>query len=131
MKVERFEDLDVWKIARRLTNAVYSLTQAKTFTRDRSLVDQMRRASVSIISNIAEGFERGSNAELTQFLYFAKGSSGELRAQLLVALDQGFIAQEEFNATADLALSVSRQLGGLIKYLKRSGLRRRSKKVED
>jgi four helix bundle protein len=129
MKVERFEDLDVWKIARRLTNAVYSLTQATTFARDRSLVDQMRRASVSILSNIAEGFERGSNAELTQFLYFAKGSSGELRAQLLVALDQGFIAQEEFNSTAELALSVSRQLGGLIKYLKQSKLQRKSMKV--
>lgn len=89
----------------------------------------MRRASVSILSNIAEGFERGSNAELTQFLYFAKGSSGELRAQLLVALDQGFIAQEEFNTTAELALSVSRQLGGLIKYLKQSKLQRKSMKV--
>lgn len=129
MKVERFEDLDVWKIARRLANTIYSLTQAKTFARDRGLVDQMRRASVSILSNIAEGFERGSNAELAQFLYFAKGSSGELRAQLHLALDQGFIAQEEFNATAELALSVSRQLGGLIKYVKQSNIHRKSMKV--
>ena len=129
MKVERFEDLDVWRVARQLANRIYGLTQNRPFTRDRGLVDQMRRASVSILSNIAEGFERGSNAELTQFLYFAKGSSGELRAQLLVALDQGFINQEEFNAAAELALSVSRQLGGLIKYLKQSKLQRKSMKV--
>lgn len=128
MKVERFEDSDVWKMARRLANMIYSLTRANTFARDRGLVDQMRRASVSILSNIAEGFERGSNAELAQFLYFAKGSSGELRAQLHVALDQGFIAQEEFNAATELALSVSRQLGGLIKYLKQSKLPRKSMK---
>ena len=131
MRAERFEDLQVWKVARQLVNRIYSLTQNSLFARDRGLVDQIRRASVSILSNIGEGFERGSNAELTRFLYIAKGSSGELRSQLYIALDQGFITQAEFNAAAELAMSVSQQLGGLIKYLKQSEPRKRSKKVED
>lgn len=127
MRVERFEDLEVWKVARRLANEIYRLTRNNAFVKDRGLTDQMRRASVSISSNIAEGFERGSNAELSQFLFIAKGSSGELRSQLYMALDRGFITQAEFNTATELALSVSQQLGGLIKYLKQSGVRRRSK----
>lgn len=131
MRAERFEDLEVWKVTRQLVNTIFGLTQNRTFARDRGLIDQMRRASVSILSNIAEGFERGGNAEFTRFLYIAKGSSGELRSQLYVALDQAFITQEEFNVTGDLLLSVSQQLGGFIKYLKQSGVRKKSMKIED
>ena len=127
--MERFEDLEVWKAARKLTDRIYGLTRDQRFAGDRGLVDQMRRASVSILSNIAEGFERGSNAGLAQFLYIAKGSSGELRSQLYVALDQEFITQEQFNTATELALSVSQQLGGFIKYLKRSAPRGRATKV--
>lgn len=120
MRAERFEELEVWKAARDLVNRVYGLTRNKGFARDPGLADQMRRASVSIMSNIAEGFERASDAELAQFLYIAKGSSGELRSQLHVALDQGFIEQKGFENCAQLAVSVSQQLGGFIRYLKRS-----------
>ncbi|MDO8137782.1 MAG: four helix bundle protein [Candidatus Brocadiales bacterium] len=80
-KAEGFEDLVVWQKARELVKRVYELTKGKEFARDFSLVDQLRRASVSVLSNIAEGFERGSNVEFIQFLYVAKGSCGEVRAQ--------------------------------------------------
>lgn len=125
MRAERFEDLEVWKAARRLVNKTYALTRERKFAADRGLADQMRRAAVSVLSNIAEGFERGSDADFARFLYVAKGSSGELRSQLYIALDQGFITQEQFNSVTELALSVSQQLGGFIKYLRQSGPRRK------
>ncbi len=124
--MEQFEDLQVWKAARELVNRIYTCTRDRRFARDRGLVDQMRRAAVSIMSNIAEGFERGSDAEFAQFLYIAKGSSGEVRSQLYVALDQAFIDHGEFKRTGELARSVSQQLGGFIKYLKQSGRHRRA-----
>ncbi|MEK7089656.1 MAG: four helix bundle protein [Patescibacteria group bacterium] len=84
MKIERFEELPIWKDARIISSEVYKKTRS---FKDFSLRDQMRRAAVSIVSNIAEGFERWSNKEFIQFLYIAKGSVGELRAQLYVAYD--------------------------------------------
>lgn len=86
-KFERFEEMDAWKKARGLVNAVYTITSAGEFARDFGLRDQMRRACVSVLSNIAEGFERGGNKEFCQFLATAKGSCGEVRAQLYIALD--------------------------------------------
>lgn len=129
MRAKTFEDLEVWKAARRLVNKTYALTRDRRFAIDRGLADQMRRASVSVLSNIAEGFERGSDADFARFLYVAKGSSGELRSQLYIALDQEFITQEQFNSATELALSVSQQLGGFIKYLKGSARRNRAGKV--
>lgn len=77
-----FEDLHIYQRARELVNAIYTVTRDSDFRRDSSLVDQIRRVSVSIMSNIAEGFERGGKAEFIQFLYIAKGSCGEVRGQL-------------------------------------------------
>ena len=91
-----FEELPVWQNARELVNYVYSLTMKDRFSKDFSLVDQIRRASASVMSNIAEGFERGSNAEFIHFLYISKGSAGETRTQLYIALDQEYISKEEF-----------------------------------
>lgn len=125
MRVERFEDLEVWKVARQLVNKTYTITRGGRFAADRALADQMRRASVSVVSNIAEGFERGSDAEFARFLYMAKGSCGELRSHLYVALDQAFLNQGDFDVTTDLARSVSKQLSGFIKYLGESRRRRR------
>ena len=82
MAVQTFEDLEVWKEARRLTQEIYRLARTANFSKDFSLTDQMQRAAISMMSNIAEGFERGGNQEFSQFLYIAKGSCGELRAQL-------------------------------------------------
>ena len=95
-RLERFEDVDAWKVARELTKSVYQVTAAGEFARDFGLRDQIRRAAVSIPSNIAEGFERGGNKEFLQFLSQAKGSCGEIRAQLYVALDQLYLNDVQF-----------------------------------
>jgi four helix bundle protein len=95
------------------------------FSRDFGLRDQIRRASVSIMSNIAEGFERDGNKEFIQFLSTAKGSSGELRSQLYVALDAGFLDQSGFNSLYTQANSTTNLIGGFMRYLKDSELRGR------
>ena len=79
--IRRFEDIEAWKKARELNREVYRITRGDLFARDFGLRDQIRRSSVSVLSNIAEGFERDGNAEFKQFLYIAKGSAGELRAR--------------------------------------------------
>ena len=123
MKVERFEDLRVYREARRLTNCVYAATKKPAFSRDYGIVHQMRRASVSVMSNIAEGFERGSNPEFIRYLFIAKGSCGELRAQLAVSLDQEYIAPEEYRELEASCIHLSRMLAKLIHYLKKSPLK--------
>ena len=89
-KIKKFEDIESWKRARILTKQIYEITSMGKFGRDFGLEDQIRRAAVSVLSNIAEGFERGGDQEFLQFLAVAKGSCGELRAQLYVALDQEY-----------------------------------------
>lgn len=123
MAVKYFEDLDVWKEARRLTNEVYAATRGAGFSKDFGLRDQMRRATVSIMSNIAEGFERGGNQEFIQFLYIAKGSCGEVRSQLHVALDQGYLGREEFVQMFNSLKKLSGMIANLIDYLKGSRMR--------
>ena len=118
-----FEELPVWQKARELVQYIYSLTRKEPFSRDFSLVDQIRRASTSVMFNTAEGFERGSNTEFIQFLYIAKGSAGEARAQFYVALDQKYITTEEFREGVTLCKDISGQLSGLIDYLKGSRLK--------
>ncbi len=122
-RAESFEDLVVWQKARELTKRVYELTKDKRFSEDSSLVDQLRRATVSILSNISEGFERGSNTEFIQFLYMAKGSCGEVRSQMYIAHDQGYVSKEDFGAIRNSARQVSGMLGNLIEYLKGSELK--------
>ncbi len=122
MKIKKFEDLESWKKARKLTNGVYEATAAGSFTRDFGLKDQIRRASISILSNIAEGFERGGDREFLQFLAIAKGSCGEVRAQLYIALDQGHLSQELFERLFNNADEIGRMISGLMKYLSRSEL---------
>ncbi len=115
-KIDRFEDLEAWKLARELTRLVYQVTAAGEFSRDFGLRDQIRRASVSILSNIAEGFERAGDKEFLQFLAMAKGSCGEVRAQLYVAFDERYITSEQFKAISNKALDISRLISGLMKY---------------
>lgn len=97
MPIKNFEELEIWQVGRRLTQEVYTLAQTSKLSRDYGLRDQMQRAAVSIMSNIAEGFERGGNQEFVQFLYVAKASCGELRSQLYVALDQKYIDSQAAN----------------------------------
>jgi len=111
--VERFEDLIAWQKARELTKQIYLLTKKEKFSRDFGLRDQIQRASVSIMSNLAEGFERGGRAEFHQFIVIAKASCAEVRSQLYVALDVGHISRKEFEQVHALATEVSRILGGL------------------
>ena len=122
-KVERFEDLEGWKIARELTKMIYKISSVGEFARDFGLRDQIRRASVSILSNIAEGFERGGDKEFLQFLAMAKGSCGEVRSQLYVAFDQSYIDEKQFKDISDKAVEISQIISGLIKYLRQSEMR--------
>lgn len=121
--IRRFEDLEAWKISREITKEIYRISKNDLFARDFGLRDQIRRASVSIMSNIAEGFERDGDKEFINFLSIAKGSSGEVRAQLYVALDQNYISQDEFNTLHNKVTENSRVIAGLIKYLKQSDLK--------
>jgi four helix bundle protein len=115
--VKNFEGLEVWRKARDLGVHIYQATQSGGFARDFGLRDQLRRASVSIISNIAEGFERGSNREFIHFLHMAKGSAGEVRAQLYLALDLKYLDQNQFHSLTEKATAISCQMASFIKYL--------------
>jgi four helix bundle protein len=115
-----FEDLEVWKSARELTNKIYGLTKNSAFSKDFSLRDQIRRASVSIMSNIAEGYERGGNQELIQFLSIAKGSCGEVRCQLYIAGDQNYINQNELKPFIEQCKRISIMINNFMDHLKGS-----------
>jgi len=112
-KIENFEDLIAWQKARELTKQVYTLSNQGLFKRDYGLREQIRRASVSVMSNIAEGFDRGRRSEFHQFLVIAKGSCAEVRAQLYVALDAGYISSQMHARLNALANEVSKIIGGL------------------
>ena len=118
-----FEEIAAWQKARQLTRELYKVTEVGPFARDYDLKNQIRRAAVSIMSNIAEGFERSGTGEFTQFLAMAKGSAGEVRSQLYVALDQNYLSEPVFARFVDQAAEVSRMIGGLMTYLRKSGIK--------
>lgn len=122
-KIERFEDIEAWKLARESTKLTYEISSIGDFGRDFGLKDQIRRSSVSIMSNIAEGFERDGDKEFVQFLAVAKGSCGEARSQLYVALDQGYINQEQFDKAYTSLNETGKRIGGFMKYLQQSTLK--------
>ena len=112
-RIEKFEDFIAWQKARSLTREIYKITNLPAFSRDFGLKDQIRRAAVSIMSNIAEGFERGRASEFHQFLSIAKGSCAELRSQLYIALDVEYIPQTRFRELMSIAEEVGQVVGGL------------------
>ena len=120
---KKFEEIEAWKKARELTREVYRHSKVGPFSKDFALRDQIRRSAVSVMSNIAEGFERGGNKEFIQFLAIAKGSVGEVEAQLYVALDQEYISDAEFCSLRKLAGSTKRPIGGLVSYLRQSAMK--------
>lgn len=122
-RIERFEDLEACKQARELARAIHAVTRRGAFSRDFSLKDHTRRAAVSVMGNIAEGFERGGNKVFLHFLGIAKGSCGELRSHLYAALDQEYVTEGEHRALHEQALAVSRIIAGLMGHLRRSGMR--------
>lgn len=115
--VRRFEDLDVWKLSREIVNNIYDLTNESAFSKDYALRNQIRRSAIGILSNIAEGFESGSDKQFARYLKIAKGSAGETRAQLYVAFDQRYISQNEFSITKEKLDICSKKLSRLISYL--------------
>jgi len=116
--VKSFEDLTVWKDARRFTNKIYNLTNKFPKEELYSLTSQIRRSTVSIMSNIAEGFDRRSDKELTNFLSIARASSSEVQNDLYIALDLNYISQTEFNQLYQEAKKIAKQINGLMNYLK-------------
>ncbi len=122
-RIKEFEEMEAWKEARLLANRIYDATNTSSLSKDFGLRDQMRRAAISILSNIAEGFERGGDKEFFHFLAQAKGSAGELRSQLYLALDRGYLLPDEFDELCGHARKVSRMISGLMAYLRESRMR--------
>ena|SRR2546426_8664153 len=122
-KIERFEDIASWQKGRELTRLIYRASKSGEFAKDFALRDQIRKACLSVTSNIAEGFERGGDKEFVQFLSNAKGSSGEIRSQLYVAMDELYITEKQFSELYELTHAVSRLTSAFMSYLSRSQLR--------
>ena len=118
-KVRRFENLIAWQRSRVLTKAIYETTQQGAFARDVGLSGQIQRAAVSIMSNLAEGYERSSAADFQRFLSMAKASCAEIRSQLYVVLDVVYLDETRFTQLADQAQEVARVIGGLRASLER------------
>lgn len=127
--VERFEDLEIWKLARKLVNKIYELTSQQDFNKDFGLKDQIRRSSVSVMNNISEGFESRTIKRFIDYLGRSKASCGETRSVLYVALDCGYISEEEFSECYELTTKISRKTFRLIKYLEKSDGNDRVKEV--
>jgi four helix bundle protein len=129
-KVEKVEDIVVWKLAIELTNSIYRITNNEGFNKDFALRDQIRKSAISVPSNIAEGFERNSTNQFLYFLVIAKGSAGELRTQLLIAKNQKYIVESDFQKINIEALEVSKKLGAFITYLKEFKLKQSLSKIK-
>ena len=120
VKITRFEDIEAWQIGRDLCRLVYDVVKKEKFSKDYGLKDQICRASVSIMSNIAEGFDSGSRAEFIRFLVYAQRSCSELQSEIYVALDQDYVTMEEFDVIYALADKARSKTGAFIKYLKQT-----------
>lgn len=119
-KFNSFEEINSWQKARLLNKRVYEITENQSFKKDFDLSRQIRRATISISSNIAEGYERNSDKEFIYFLYVAKASAGEVRSQLYLALDLNYISDLEFEELFTSVSDISKLLSGFIKYLNKS-----------
>lgn len=118
--IKNFEELKAWQKARELAGYVYELTRQDKFSRDYGLRDQIQRAASSAMHNIAEGFESGSDPEFVRFLKMARRSAGEVQSELYLALDVGYITDEERQKAYELATDVKRLINGMMSYLRKS-----------
>lgn len=119
-KIDCFEDLEVWQQARQFAREIYRLTEKENFSKEYRFKEQIKSSSGSVMDNIAEGFERGGNKELIQFLFIAKGSCGETRSQLYRAFDIALINENEYKEYILKAKNISQSISNFIKYLKQS-----------
>ncbi len=117
--IEKFEELEVWKISMELCTDIYRLTNTTLFAKDFGLKDQIRRSAISVPSNISEGYERDGKNQFLYFLAIAKGSCGELRTQLKIARSLNYVDEKEYTLINEKFLSTSKQLAGFINYLKK------------
>lgn len=118
--IKRFEDLHCWQSARELVNMVYETTNTSPFNRDFGLRDQICRAAISVMSNIAEGLSASSDSEFMRFLSFSRRSASEVQSQAYIALDQQYITQDIFNKVYNKANETEKQINALISYLNKS-----------
>ena len=130
MAYESFKELRVWQEAKQLAIEIYKITAQGNFSKDYGLKDQICRASVSVMSNIAEGFNAGSNAEFIRFLGYAQRSCTEIQSQLYIALDQDYIAKDIFETIFELSDKTASKIGAFIKYLKMRNEERRTRNEE-
>jgi len=119
-KIQRFEDLVAWQKARQMAGSIYALTRKSKFARDFGLRNQITDAAGSVMHNIAEGFDSGYDAEFSRFLKTARRSASEVQSQLYLALDAGYITEEELKKSYDLAVEVKKLINGMLSYLKKS-----------
>jgi four helix bundle protein len=120
VKITTFEDIEAWQLGRELTRKIYEITKTGEFSKDYGLKDQIRRASGSVMHNIAEGFDAGSNPEFIRFLGYSQRSCSEIQSQLYVALDQNYFDNNTFNDLYELANHAKSKVGAFIKYLKQN-----------
>ncbi len=120
MKIEKFEDIRAWQQARELTNLIYDLTEQGNFARDFRLRDQIRDAAGSIMHNIAEGFDDGSDAEFIHFLKYSRRSASEVQSEIHLALDRKYISAQDFQRVYDMATTTKMSINAFIAYLRRS-----------
>lgn len=130
MKVKTFEDLQVWQDARTFVKSIYELTSLENFRKDYDLKDQIQRAAVSIMNNIAEGFETDNNKEFRNFLGYAKGSAGEVRSMLFVAIDVNYISKDKFDENYKQAINVITQISNFKKYLHNYAVKEKVNKMK-
>ena len=128
-RIERFEDIEAWKVARELTQNIYRVTHSGSLAKDLGLREQMQRATVSIMANIAEGFDSGSNPEFVKFLGYALRSATELQSRLYVAADQGYLNRQEVDRLFAIVMKCKNLIGGFARYL-RSHPRSRTLNIE-
>ena len=118
MRIERFEDIEAWREGRKLVDMIYDISESDGFSQDYSVKNQIRSAAVSVMSNISEGFDRGTNREFIQFLAIARTSATEVKSQLYVASDRRYIERGQFESIYNQATSVRNLINGFIRYLK-------------
>jgi len=120
MKIERFEDIRAWQQARELSNLVYDLTEKGNFAKDFRLRDQIQGAAGSIMHNIAEGFEDGSDAEFIHFLKYARRSASEVQSEIYLALDRKYVSAADFQRVYDVATTTEKSINAFVAYLRKS-----------